>query len=327
MHERVYGDRTILVLGGSSGIGRKAVAEFARAGATVFVGTRKPENFDWAKQQIARREKLNPDSLIIFPFVADIKNKEQIENAVHDIRRREMAVTDVIFSQAGGMESYTSRLFKEHMDGINRYTLSTPIDELPENQRSEVEDKLSTMRQDLQVWTQEAMADAEAVNYHGTFQTMDILHDAFPLGFRAVFLNSTWGDLSGRTGVEIPMMYRPVDRTKAMVRDQLAAESFWFRYPGIHMGVVIASLVNDTNVGKMFNDFFLNLMDPQQREAVRSSSVQCQDVVAAIREVLDSDPNIWPSLPYNLYVYRKGGEVVIAETLELTAMYTQPYRF
>lgn len=178
------------------------------------------------------------------------------------------------------------------------------------------------MRQDLRVWNQAAFADAIAVNCNGTFDALEVVKDTFPQGFREIYFNSTWGDQSGE-----PLLYQVVEASKGLAKNRFQVEAPLLAKEGIPISIVIASLVNDTNVGKMFNDFFLNLMDKDQREAVRSSSVWTKDVWAAVRTLLASNPTEWPSYPYNLYVYRKSGMAVVERALELSAMYTQPYRF
>ena len=253
-----YSERSILVLGGSSGIGLKAVAEFARIGAkNVYVGTRSLENFNRARTHLTRREKLDVESLPIHPFYADITDKTQIAQAVKEIKQKGIELTDIIFSQAGGMETYTRKLFADHLDAISEYTFHIPIDELPQDKRSIVEEKLNAMRLDLAQWTNDAMPYANAVNYQGTFDAIDVLKETFPKGFTGIFYNSTWGKLSGIESIEIPLLYRPIDRSKAMARDRLQEEAPELAKQGIYMAEIVASLVNDTGVGKMFNDFFL----------------------------------------------------------------------
>lgn len=327
MNERDYQDRTILVLGGASGIGLKDVADFARAGAHVYMGTRKPSNFDKALQRLANVEKLDVGSLAIHPFYADVTDSKQIREAVAGLKEKEPDLTDVIFSQAGGMEGFIQPLFKKHLDSIAEYTYGSPINELSEDHRAIVEEKLTAMRTDLEDWTAKALNNGVAVNYQGTFDVIDVLINTFPHGFRGIFYNSTWGHLSGREGMEIPLVYRPVDCSKALVRNRLRHEGTQLKQKGIPIGVIVASLVNDTQVGKMFNDFFLNLMDPDQREAVRESSITTSDVVYATRSLLNSDSERWPRYPYTRFVYRKNGQIIIEDQLELSPMYTKPYRF
>lgn len=322
-----YSERSILVLGGSSGIGLEAVAEFRRLGAAnVYIGTRSVDNYIGALTILERRKKVDV-SKGIEPFIADVTDKAQIEVAAQAAKEQGL-LTDVIFSQAGGMEGFTDELFSHHIDPIvDDYTLNTPLEELDQEKQAIVRERLAAMRTDLAVWTEEALPNAVAVNYQGTFDTIDTLANTFPDGFTGVFINSTWGHLSGTPGVEIPLLYRPVDLSKAMVRDRLLHDAARLVYQGIPMVELVASLVKDTKVGKMFNDFLLNLMTKEQREAVTGSAIHARDVVTATQSVLESNILEWQTIPRVLYVYAKDGILVTSEELELSAMYTTPYLF
>lgn len=322
-----YSERSILVLGGSSGIGLEAVAHFRGLGAKVYIGSSRGETYLKALDDLERRRRMDVSSGIL-PFVADVRNKAQLEQAAVGIKTLGPNLTDVIFSQAGGMESFTEDLFKRHIDPIvDDYTLNTPLEELDQEKQAIVRERLAEMRADLAVWTEEALPNAVAVNYQGTFNAIDILGNRFPDGFTGVFYNSTWGHLSGTPGVEIPLLYRPIDLSKARVRNRLQDDGLKLLNQGIPIVELIASLVNDTKVGKMFNDFLLNIMTKDQREAVTSSSIHTRDVVAATKSALECSVSEWQTLPRILYAYAVKGVPVISEEMELSAMYTQPYLF
>lgn len=118
MSEKFLEDRSIIVFGGSSGIGRKIVAESAKAGAEVWVVTRNPDNFTKGMQQLTRREKLDVAALHIYPLVADIRDKKQMAEGVGEIKARGFQITDMISSQASGMDKFIDPLFRKHMDTI-----------------------------------------------------------------------------------------------------------------------------------------------------------------------------------------------------------------
>ncbi len=324
-----YEGRSILVLGGSSGIGLEAVAEFKRLGADhVYVGTSNPAHYEDALTKTLQRRKKLDTSTGIHPFVADVTDKMQLATAALAIKRSGVELTDVIFSQAGGMEGFTEKLFSRHIDPIvDDYTLNTPMDELKPEEQMIVKERLTAMRTDLEVWTDNALPRAIYVNCMGTFNALAVLGETFSNGFRGIFYNSTWGHLSGQDGVEIPLLYRPVDRSKALVRDRLELEGQYLAETGIPMGVVVASLVKDTKVGKMFNDFLLNLMSKEQREAIVNSSIYARDVVRATREMLESSPKEGLSYPQISFVYGRNGQAVVEDHLEMSAMYTIPYLF
>lgn len=321
MSERVYQDRSILMFGGSSGIGLKTVAHYAREGVTVFMGTRTPQGFEKAMSQLTRREKIDPNTVSIYPFLADVAEKEQIASATKEVKEQGLEVSDVVFSHATGMDIFMKELDERHLDPIAEIAFGIPIEELEPSDREKVEEKLGKMREDLAVWTEEALPRAIAVNCQGTFNALEVLDTEFGGKIRnKVLINSTWGYLSGVPGVEIPLLYAPVHKSRGLLRDRLQQE-------GITMGVIVASMVSDTQVGKMFKDFFYNLMDKKQRQAIVASSITMQDVVNATSTLLDSDPTQWPTCLYNRFVYKKEGAIVVENALELSPMYTHPYRF
>lgn len=322
-----YSERSILVLGGSGGIGLEAAAYFRGLGAKVYIGSSRGETYLKALDYLQRRKKMDASSGI-FPFVADVRDRKQLEQAASGVKTFSPNLTDVIFSQAGGMESFTEELFRRHIDPtVDDYTLNTPLDELNQEKQAIVRERLAAMRADLAVWTDQALPQAIAVNYQGTFNAIEVLGEHFPDGFTGVFYNSTWGHLSGNPEIEIPLLYRPVDLSKAMVRDRLQQDGLKLFNQGIPMVELVASLVNDTRVGKMFNDFLLNLMSRAQREAIIDSSIRSRDVVEATKNIFESNSLQWAAYPKVLFVYGRDGQVVISDDFELSAMYTQPYLF
>lgn len=318
--------RSIVVFGGSSGIGRKIAYESAKAGATVYIGTRSPDNFNKGIQQLgrtAKREGIDLSTLLPFlPLVADVRDKTQLDRSVKDIQEQGANVTDVVFSQASGMNQFVKSLFDNYIYGITDLMHGIPIDELPPTTKEIVENKLATMRKELAVWNQEALPDAMAVNYRGTFDAIDVISSKCSHGFRAIYLNSTWGDQGGG-----PLMYQVVEQSKMAARDRFKTEGPQLAQMDIPTAIVIASLVTDTNVGKMFRDFFFNLMDQDQRKAVADSSITTADVWTAAKNILLSDPTHWSSYPFNIYISRINGFPTIGNSVEPSAMYTRPYRF
>lgn len=321
-----YNERSILVLGGASGIGLEAVTEFKKLGArNVYVGTSNIDNFNRALQVLKSRGVLGVSSGI-YPFHANVLSKSDLEKAAKEVKKNG-ALTDVIFSHAGGMEGFTSKLLREHLIPISIDTKGKSLYDLDVKTQGIVKEKMKAMRKALEEWSREAIPHGIAVNYEGTFNAIDVLREEFPKGFTGVFYNSTWGKLSGVKGVEIPLLYRPVDVSKGMTRDRLQKEGKQMAEKGIYMSEIVASLVNDTRVGKMFNTLLIPLLLPEQQESIRASSVTAKDVVAATRKILESDATSWPKYPAVLYVTTQNNEVVIEEKLDLSPMYTIPYPF
>lgn len=309
-----FQDTDVLVTGGATGVGRALVGFLLENGVRrVYAGSTNPEHFRFS---IKAWEKAGLDVSRVSLFQADVTDKTQLQAAAQKVKAEGGYITHEVYSHAGGMESYSRKLFEQHISPlVIGYTMNTPIEELSPSDQQAVHQRLAVMRQDLQVWTQEAFPLAINVNYQGTFNTLEILNDTFPSSDRSrVFMNSTWGHLSGTPGVEIPLLYRPVDLSKALVRDAL-------KHEGGNNWELVASLIRKTQVGKMFEDSLLNLTAKEQREAIRNSSVSIDDVVWAIAGILSSRPAARVQ-----FLSSVEGQVVQAETIDYsTAMYTMPY--
>lgn len=312
-----FKETDILVTGGATGVGRALVGFLLENGVRhVYAGSTNPEHF---RISMGMWQKKGLDVSRVSLFQADVTDKKQLQTAAQKIKSDGGYITDEVYSHAGGMESFSGKLFENHLNPIVvDYTLDTPLEELSPQDQETVHQRLIVMRQDLQVWTKEALPRAIDVNYGGTFNTMGVLDDTFPnrSSKNRVFMNSTWGYLSGIPGVEIPLLYRPVDLSKAMVRDRLPTMdgNNW---------ELVASLIRQTQVGKMFEYNLLNLTSKEQRNAIRSSSVGIDDVVLAIAGILYAKPAARVQ-----FLSTTDSQVVQAETLDYTtAMYTMPYLY
>jgi NAD(P)-dependent dehydrogenase (short-subunit alcohol dehydrogenase family) len=321
-----YNERSILVFGGASGIGLEAVTELKKLGTrNIYIGTSHLENFDKALQ-ILKRNGVSDVSSGIYPFHADVQNKSELQKAAKEVKKIG-SLTDVIFSHAGGMEGFTGKLLREYLIPIARDTGGKSLYDLDKKTQELVKEKMKVMRENIEVWAKESIPHGISINYEGTFNAIDVFGEEFPDGYTGVFYNSTWGKLSGVKDVEIPLLYRPVDVSKGMTRDRLQKEGTQLAQKGIYMSEIVASLVNDTRVGKMFNTLLIPLLLPEQQEAIKASSVTAKDVVTATRKILESDPSVWGNYPEVLYVYTQNKKVIFESKLELSSMYTIPYPF
>ena len=259
--------------------------------------------------------------------MADVRDKMALAQAAKQIKER--GLTDVIFSHAGGMEGFIPKLIKDYLTPIREKTRGKSMYDLDEEVQDAIRGIMGPMYRQIQVWRDEAISQGVAVNYTGTFNTIDVLGDEFKEGFTGVFINSTWGHLSGTPGVEIPLLYGPVDISKGMVRDRLRDKgkelAFWHSIP---MTELVASLVRRTRVGKMFQDYLMPISEPEQATAIKDTAVDPEDVFEGIRMIMERDPNTWPQYPFELFVTGENGKAVFADHLDVSAaMYTTPYPY
>lgn len=323
-----YEERSILVLGGAgvNSIGRAAVGSFSEQGArSIYVGTTSEAHFNDVVESYEIRG-LPHDNL--HPFIADVTDKSALVTAARSIKKLGTGLTDVIFSHAGGMDGFLPTLIENYLRPI-RIILrgSSSMYKLDQEKQHEIRGIMAPMYEQIKIWREEAIPYGITINFEGTFNARNVLMEEFPDGFTGVFINSTWGHLSGTPGVEIPLLYDPIDVSKAMVRDRVRENAQRFYDEKAPMGIIIASLVRRTRVGKMFQDFLMPLSLPEQAAAIKASSVNPEDVVEGICRIIESDPNTWPNHQLELFVTGEDGRAVFSDHLEMSAMYKTPYPY
>lgn len=323
-----YSEKSILVLGGTgvNSIGRAAVDRFHELGTRdIYIGTTNEGNFNNVIESYEEKG-LPTDNL--HPFVADVRDKASLVAAAKVIKARGHGLTDVVYAHAGGMDSFLRQLIENYLNPIRMITRGTSIYRLDEEKQAQIRAIMTPMYEQIKIWREEAIPQGIAVNYQGTLNAREILLDSFPNGFTGVFTNSTWGYLSGTPGVEIPLIYGPVDIPKALVRDKLRAEGPQLYEEGTPTADLIASLVRKTRVGKMFFDYLLPITPPEQAAVIKNTAVDPTAVVGGICMIIEGNPNAWPNHQLELFVTGENGKPVYSDHLEMSAMYTgSPYPY
>lgn len=323
-----YSERSILVLGGAgaNSIGRAAVDHFHELNTrAIYIGTTQEVNFDRVKKDYEEKD-LPTDNL--HPFVADVRDKASLLRATREIKSLGLGLTDVVYSHAGGMDGFLPQLLNQYLRPIRiKMRGASSLYRLDDAIQAEVQAMMVPMYEQIKIWREEAIPHGIAINYEGTFNAREVLRDEFSNGFTGVFINSTWGHLSSTPGVEIPLLYGPVDVSKAKVRDEVREKAELFYEEKTPMAMLIASLVRRTRVGKMFQDFLMSLSQPEQAAAIRSTAVDPEDVVGGIRMIIESNPNTWPNHQMELFVTGERGQPKYNDHLEMSAMYSIPYPY
>jgi len=323
-----YSERSILVLGGAgkNSIGLATVNQFYELNPrAIYIGTTQQANFDSVIEDYKDRG-LPIDNL--HPFVADVRDKSSLLAATREIKGLGLGLTDVVYSHAGGMDGFLPQLLNDYLRPIRvKMRGASSMYRLDESIQAEVQAMMTPMYEQIRIWREEAIPSGIAVNFDGTFNARDILTEEFPDGFTGVFINSTWGHLSGTPGVEIPLLYGPVDVSKAQVRDEVRKKHEQFYDEKTPMAMLIASLVRRTRVGKMFQDFLMPLSVPEQAAAIRNTAIDPEDVVEGIKMIIESDPNTWSKHQMELFVTGEGGQPKYSDQLEMSAMYSTPYPY
>jgi len=92
--EDLFKDKTVLVTGGGTGIGKEIAAQFLKAGATVFICGRKEEKL---REAIGELSLLGP----CFEKSTDIRDTSQINELAAFIKEK-MGRLDILINNAGG---------------------------------------------------------------------------------------------------------------------------------------------------------------------------------------------------------------------------------
>lgn len=321
-------DHAILVLGGAgvNSIGRASVDKFYvdYPETQIYVGTTSQENFDRVRGQY---EKKGQPTDRLHPFVANVTDKLAVARAADQMKDNGHQLRVTIYGQAGGMEGFMPQLISDYLSPIREFTRGKPLHTLNPYQQRIIREIMDPMYQQIKAWRKENIPNGIAVNYKGTFNAQEVLIDKFPEGFLGIFLNSTWGHLSGVPGVEIPLLYGPVDLSKAMVRDRLRITGEMLHQQGYPHSELVASLVRKTRVGKTFQDYLMPLSDPEQAEAIKNSAIDPIDVVKGQKIIINSDPDSWLDHPFELFVTGKDGAATYSNKLDMSAMYSTPYPY
>lgn len=320
-------EQSVLIFGGSgiNSIGRATVDYFYQQNARdIWIGSTSWENYS---KVLRDYEKKGLPTARFHPFVVDITDKKAVAAAANQVRNEGHQISYVVFSQAGGMDSFIPKLLNDYLIPIRAIALGKSIYEVGEKQKKAVEEIMAPMYEQIRVWREENIPRGMEVNYFGTINALGILASTFPDGFTGVFINSTWGYLSGTEGVEIPLLYGPVDIPKAMVRDKLRQDGRILYEHGYPIAELIASLVRKTRVGRMFFDYLLPITDPEQAQAIKETSVNPEDVAEGTGIIIGRNPDEWEKYPLELFVTGKDRQAVFTDHLEMSAMYSKPYPY
>lgn len=306
----LYG-KEILGTGLSHGSGKTLLLDVVRLGARVTVLTRNPDNLapiiEEAKglqEQGGLSKAIKVDQHII-AVQADFNNPESINRAGFML---EGDVHAAIHASAAGMEQFMTR--DKFLGDLVRLRGIKKRDgkEAFERARDEVQRKLAG-------WVADALPQAMQVNYAGPKLLLHYLLDENTGHMRhgGKFINfaSAWTDQVGQPGANVPYWYevpvalpkQALDRETQRDESRLALEA-----RGIFTYTVVGQVIDDTDVGKMFNTLIFPLMDEGEQESYRAQTkpMNTADMSRAVQIMLladPNDPNIWtPGQPRKLYV-------------------------
>lgn len=94
--------KTVLITGGSSGIGEACAYKFAQNGYNVIITGRNKENLDRVKKAIDKIYSDNNFDCISLIYQFDIREKKSVVDVVEDIYSKKIGAVDVLINNAGG---------------------------------------------------------------------------------------------------------------------------------------------------------------------------------------------------------------------------------
>jgi len=86
--------KTVLITGGSRGLGYALAHEFARHGARVAICARNPQELEWARQELQRV------GAEVVAIPCDVSDNEQVQRMVHEVTQR-LGRIDILVNNAG----------------------------------------------------------------------------------------------------------------------------------------------------------------------------------------------------------------------------------
>ena len=221
--------RTILVTGGTSGVGLAVATAAHRMGAQVIIGSRSHESYAAAATQVGEKG--------VSPFIANMADADSIDAALAKIPRPD----DVVHAAAGGLESLLRPLLRAAAR-VRRApaTLARERDEMAR------------------------LVDASAdgvfkVNDTGPRRLIERLAPKLADGGRIIVYSSLWSE--GVRGGNCPAFYSSVAESKRQFEDWLdeAARGWGGR---ISAAVIVGHLISDTAMGRLIDRNLLPLMPP-----------------------------------------------------------------
>jgi NAD(P)-dependent dehydrogenase (short-subunit alcohol dehydrogenase family) len=257
-----FSDRTVLVTGGSSGTGLALVRELHRLGATVVVGTRRPERYAKIATELG--------ALRVHPFVADLTDLEQASTQLRDLLAGGPRPTDVVHSAAGGLEPILRQLMRKVI--ALRKVAPAELEGALEQARSEIRELVAANR-----------SHAYQVNFDAPTRLLEEAAAALPEGGSLVFYSSLWSSFYGR--VPTPQFYAGVAESKLALESWLEERAPAWAERRITTAIISGHTAADTSMGEVIDRHLAPLLGARQ-ERFRGFFITAGDMVGATIDVL-----------------------------------------
>lgn len=283
--KKFFAGKPILVTGGTSGIGLETATQLHELGAQIIVGTRSHENFGKVTTILGNER--------ILPFIADLADEKQVEDAIKTLHDQKIQPVAVIHSAAGGMENF----------------LKPVVRKLIRTQRIiDVEEKtiaLSELRNEITKNVEESMIEARKINFDGPKRFFEQIVDILPPNSKIIYYSSLWSSIYGQEGADIPEFYKGIASTKNLFEEWMKKNAKEWAAKRIYPAIISGHLVEDSDTGKAIS-LFLPLASSEDQQLMKNSYIKKVDMTRATLNVLQSDPATWGGFPLRLFVTSEG---------------------
>jgi len=254
-----FKDRTILITGGTGGVGLEAARALRAEGATVILGSRDSERFAKSAAELGNEG--------VHPFIADIADSAEIERQLRLMRASGLEPTDVIHAAAGGMEPLLRDVAR--LTAGLRKLGGAELDRAHAAARAEVAPLVESTRE-----------LAMNVNCLSPLRLLDELVPSLPPGGTVIFYSSLWASLHPDTP-QVPIFYEAVAEGKQGLERWLESRAGTWAAGRITTAVISAQPILNTRMGYLLDRFCADILSPADRECWRSTCVNSAELVDA----------------------------------------------
>lgn len=222
--------RTILVTGGTSGVGLAVAMAAHQLGAQVVIGSRSDESYAAAAAQVGDKK--------VSPFIANMADADSIDAALAKIPQPD----DVVHAAAGGLESLLRPLLRA----------AARVRRAPATLAHE-HDEMARL-------VNESADGVFKINDAGPRRLIEHLAPKLPDGGRIIVYSSLWSE--GVRSGNCPAFYSSVAESKRQFEDWLDVTAHGW-HGRISAAVIVGHLISDTAMGRLIDRNLLALMPPE----------------------------------------------------------------
>ena len=117
LKEESFRDRTIIITGGATGLGKSMATYLSGLGANIVICSRKEDNLLKSAEYI-----MEETGNTVLPVVCDVRDTVQIQNVIDESFKKFNGIDCLVNNAAGNFISPTERLSPKGFDKFGNYT-------------------------------------------------------------------------------------------------------------------------------------------------------------------------------------------------------------